>query len=128
MTINYTPRRLRGGVGVLRPPTPRGEAKTRGGGPTPATVNTPSFPRKRESIQARRKSKARMDSRFRGNDGDEGAFHPFHALHPPGAVPADFVVGDCSDPPPQAAGGKKFGNTRARVPPPRPPHQRWGGG
>ncbi len=26
------------------------------------------------------------------------------ALHPPGAFPADFVVGECSDPP-QAAGG-----------------------
>ncbi len=76
--VCYTPRRLRGGVGVFRPHRRWGR-KTPGGWRT--LVN------------------------FGGNccTNDNRSFTD--APHPPGASPADFVVGECSDPPPASGGG-----------------------
>ncbi len=74
--------------------------------------DTPSFPRKRESIRSLlfpmdcglRKiwlfPWLSMDSRFRGNDGGEVAFHP------PGVCRPHLAMGTAhSDPPPASGGG-----------------------
>ncbi len=107
--INYTPRRLRGGVGAF--------ADDEVGGECSGGVESVRYRRRHPVIPAKagihtvfafsdgqRKiwlfRRPCMDSRFRGNDGGEGAFHP------PGGCRPHLPMGTAnSDPPPQAARG-----------------------